>query len=138
MRNVTGTQNEFIDTQYWPLVFLHMPEQVPDEQAGDYLAQIEVLYARHQPFVLCMTGADLPHHSSVFMAAYLQWTTDNVSLQQQYCAGAIRIESDDAKREKYRQWARNWAKSGNAPYLYAVVATLPEARALAPTLLDRQ
>lgn len=138
MGNVPGTPHEFIDTQHWPLVFLHMPEQVPDEQADDYLTQIEALYARHQPFVLCMTGADLPHHSPVFMADYLQWTAGNVSQQQQYCAAAIRIESDDAKREQYRQWARNWAKTGNAPYLYLVVATLSEARALAPALLDRQ
>ncbi|MDG0796774.1 hypothetical protein [Pectobacterium punjabense] len=131
------TPPPFLDTHAWPIVFLHMPEQVPDDKSAAYMAQITQLYAAQERFVLCMTGADLPYHSPVFMKAYLQWTRDNVSLQQQYCAGAIRIESDEAKRQKYVEWADNWAQSEQAPYTYFVVATLPEAQALAITLLDR-
>ncbi|ACT12484.1 MULTISPECIES: hypothetical protein [Pectobacterium] len=131
------TPHPFLDTHAWPIVFLHMPEQVPDEKSANYMAQINQLYARKERFVLCMTGADLPHRSPVFMNAYLQWTRDNVIQQQQYCAGAIRIESDDVQRQKYVEWAENWAQSGQAPYAYYVVATSLEAQALALTLLDR-
>lgn len=127
---------QFIDTQAWPEVRLSMPEQIPDTQAESYMAQIAELYARAQRFVLYMTGADLPHHSPVFMNRYLQWTRDNVSLQQRYCAGAIRIETDDVRREKYQQWAQNLAQSGQSPYGYFVVATEAEAHALAARLLD--
>jgi len=126
----------FIDTQFWPEVWLSMPEQIPDSQAESYMAQIEMLYARQRRFVLYMTGTDLPHHSPVFMGRYLQWTRDNVTLQQRYCAGAIRIETDDLRREKYQQWAQNLAQSGQSPYGYFVVATEAEAQALAATLLD--
>ncbi|MDY4317347.1 hypothetical protein ACIPUP_18605 [Pectobacterium actinidiae] len=137
MSDFIATQPTFLDTQAWPVVFLHMPEQVSDTESAAYMAQIHQLYARQERFVLCMTGADLPHRSPVFMNAYLQWTRDNIGLQQQYCAGAIRIENDEATREKYIQWADNWAQSGQAPYAYYVVATPLEAQALAITLLDR-
>ncbi|MEI7411678.1 hypothetical protein [Pectobacterium aroidearum] len=137
MPDSIATPHPFLDTHTWPIVFLHMPEQVPDEESANYMAQINQLYARKERFVLCMTGADLPHRSPVFMNAYLQWTRDNVSQQQQYCAGAIRIESDDVQRQKYVEWAENWAQSGQAPYAYYVVATSLEAQALALTLLDR-
>ncbi|UUE34960.1 hypothetical protein [Pectobacterium aroidearum] len=137
MPDSTATPHPFLDTHAWPIVFLHMPEQVPDEESANYMAQINQLYARKERFVLCMTGADLPHRSPVFMNAYLQWTRDNLSQQQQYCAGAIRIESDDVQRQKYVEWAENWAQSGQAPYAYYVVATSLEAQALALTLLDR-
>jgi hypothetical protein len=126
----------FIDTEAWPEVWLSMPEQVPDSQAESYMAQIQQLYARQQRFVLYMTGADLPHHSSAFMNSYLQWTRDNISQQQRYCAGAIRIEPNNLLREKYLQWAQHWVQSGQAPYGYFVVATESEAQALAITLLD--
>lgn len=128
----------FIDAQAWPKVLLSMPEQVPDAQSESYMAQIHQLYARQQRFVLYMTGADLPHHSPLFMNSYLQWTRDNVDLQKQYCAGAIRIEADEAKREKYQQWAQSFAQSGQSPYGYFVVATESEADALAVTLLASQ
>ncbi|WP_225181203.1 hypothetical protein [Pectobacterium aroidearum] len=137
MPDSIATPHTFLDTHAWPIVFLHMPEQVPDEESANYMAQINQLYARKERFVLCMTGANLPHRSPVFMNAYLQWTRDNVSQQQQYCAGAIRIESDDVQRQKYVEWAENWAQSGQAPYAYYVVATSLEAQALALTLLDR-
>ncbi|MBA5600005.1 MULTISPECIES: hypothetical protein [Pectobacterium] len=137
MPDSIATPHPFLDTHAWPIVFLHMPEQVPDEESANYMAQINQLYARKERFVLCMTGADLPHRSPVFMNAYLQWTRDNQSQQQQYCAGAIRIESDDVQRQKYVEWAENWAQSGQAPYAYYVVATSLEAQALALTLLDR-
>ncbi|WKA63918.1 hypothetical protein [Pectobacterium aroidearum] len=137
MPDSIATPHPFLDTHAWPIVFLHMPEQVPDEESANYMAQINQLYARKERFVLCMTGADLPHRSPVFMNAYLQWTRDNLSQQQQYCAGAIRIESDDVQRQKYVEWAENWAQSGQAPYAYYVVATSLEAQALAITLLDR-
>lgn len=126
----------FIDTQSWPEVWLSMPEQIPDSLAESYMAQIHQLYAKQQRFVLYMTGTDLPHHSPVFMNHYLQWTRDNVSLQQRYCAGAIRIETDEVRREKYQQWAQNLAQSGQSPYGYFVVATEAEARTLAANLLD--
>ncbi|MDC9818886.1 hypothetical protein ABRQ07_08340 [Pectobacterium polonicum] len=137
MPDSIATRHPFLDTHAWPIVFLHMPEQVPDNESAAYMAQITQLYAAQERVVLCMTGADLPHHSPVFMNAYLQWTRDNVNLQRQYCAGAIRIESDEAKRQKYVEWADNWAQSGQAPYAYFVVATLLEAQVLAITLLDR-
>lgn len=127
---------QFIDTQAWPEVRLSMPEQIPDAQTESYMAKIAELYARQQRFVLYMTGADLPHHSPVFMNRYLQWTRDNLGLQQRYCAGAIRIEADDMRREKYQQWSQNLTQSGQAPYGYFVVATEAEARALAAKLLD--
>lgn len=126
----------FIDTEAWPEVQLSMPEQVPDSQAESYMTQVHQLYARQQRFVLYMTGADLPHHSPAFMNRYLQWTRDNISQQQRYCAGAIRIEPNNVLREKYLQWAQHWAQSGQAPYGYFVVATESEAHALAITLLD--
>ncbi|MBN3264205.1 hypothetical protein [Pectobacterium brasiliense] len=68
------TPHPFLDTDNWPVVFLHMPEQVPD---------------------------------------------------------------DESKRQKYVEWAENWAQSGQAPYAYFVVATPLEAQALAIILLGR-
>lgn len=60
MPDSIATPHPFLDTHAWPIVFLHMPEQVPDEESANYMAQINQLYARKERFVLCMTGADLP------------------------------------------------------------------------------
>lgn len=124
----------FIDTRDWPVVYLSMPDSVPDEHADASLTELVKLYARAEPFILCMSGAELPQHSPQFLSAYLRWTRDHFALQRRYCLGAIRIEADEPARLKYQRRAADWAKSGQAPYPYHVVATQEEALALAQTL----
>ena len=106
---------DFIDTRHWPLVALHMPEQIPDERSGALMAQLEALYARAECFVLLMDGAELPRRSPCFMAAYAQWSRDHLALQQRYCLGAVRIEADARLRDEYVRKAAAWNASGHAP-----------------------
>lgn len=128
--------NDFVDTRHWPLVGLHMPEHVPDERSDGLMAQLKALYARAEPFVLLMDGAELPRHSARFMAAYAQWSRDNLALQRRYCLGAVRIEADEAQRREYARKADAWNASGHAPYPYRIVATSEEARAQAIALIS--
>ncbi len=121
----------FIDARHWPLVSLHMPEQVVEEQTSGLIAQLESLYARAEPFVLLMDGVELPQHSGHFMAAYAQWSRDSFAKQQRYCLGAVRIEADEALRREYVRKAEAWNASGRAPYPYRIVATREEAEAQA-------
>lgn len=122
---------EFIDMRHWPLVGLHMPEQVADERAGDMIAQLESLYARAEPFVLLMEGVEFPRQSGRFMTTYAQWSRDRFVDQQRYCLGALRIETDETLRHEYLRKAEAWNASGRAPYPYRVVATRAEAEAQA-------
>lgn len=123
--------DDFIDARHWPLVVLHMPEQVPDERSDALIAQLEALYARALPFVLLMDGAELPRHSARFMAAYAHWSRENHALQRRFCLGAVRIEADAARRSEYTRKAGAWNASGHAPYPYEVAATHEEACARA-------
>src|SRR5450830_1477176 len=84
--------HQFIDIQSWPLVYLHMPAQVADQDADAALAQITALYARAERFVLVLDGAQLPRHSVRFMRAYTQWSRKNLALQKCFCAGAVRMK----------------------------------------------
>ncbi|MEJ2629891.1 MAG: hypothetical protein P8011_04550 [Acidihalobacter sp.] len=118
---------EFIDMRHWPLVGLHMPEQVADERAGDMIAQLESLYARAEPFVLLMEGVEFPRQSKCFMTTYAQWSRDRFADQQRHCLGALRIEADETLRREYLRKAEAWNDSGRAPYPYRVVATHAEA-----------
>lgn len=118
---------EFIDMRHWPLVGLHMPEQVADERAGDMIAQLESLYARAEPFVLLLEGVEFPRQSGRFMTTYAQWSRDRFVDQQRYCLGALRIETDETLRREYLRKAEAWNASGRAPYPYRVVATRAEA-----------
>lgn len=128
--------NDFIDTRSWPLVYLHMPAQVPDTEADARLAQFKALYARAEPFVLVMDGEELPRHSPRFVSAYVQWSRDNAE-QQRLCAGAIRIEADGARRRVYEDKARAWDRAGHAPYPFRIAATHVEARAQAQAWLEQ-
>ncbi|MCW5263156.1 hypothetical protein D5045_24385 [Verminephrobacter eiseniae] len=123
--------NDFINVRDWPLVGLHMPERVPDEQADTLMAQLEALYARAEPHVLLMDGAQQPRQSARFMAAYIRWSRENFDLQQRYCLGAVRIVEDEALRRETARKANAWNASGQAPYPYRIVATRDEARAQA-------
>ncbi|WP_029554471.1 hypothetical protein [Verminephrobacter aporrectodeae] len=114
---------EFIDTRHWPLVSLHMPHRVADEQANGMIEQFESLYARAQPFVLLMDGVEFPRQSGRFMATCAQWSRDRFTEQQRYCLGAIRIEADETLRRAFTRRAQGWNASGRAPYPYRVVAT---------------
>ena len=127
---------EFIDTGRWPLVGLHMPEEVPDERTQELIGQLESLYAQAKPFVLLMQGAELPKRSKRFMAAYSQWSRESFSKQQRYCLGAVRVEQNKALRRDYTQKAESWNASGHAPYPYRIVATHAAAEAQAHAWLD--
>src|SRR6218665_4197402 len=74
--------NDFINGRDWPLAGLHMPERVPDEQADTLMAQLEALYARAEPHVPLMDGAQPPRQSARFMAAYTPWSPANLGLPQ--------------------------------------------------------
>ncbi|CAM3686455.1 hypothetical protein [Paracidovorax anthurii] len=129
--------NDFVDTRDWPLVGLHMPQRVPDERADALMAQLEALYARAEPHVLLMDGAEQPRQSAGFMAAYTRWSRQSFALQQRYCLGAVRIVEDEAQRREYVRKADAWNASGQAPYPYRIVATHSEARAQAHAWLAR-
>ncbi|AIO69294.1 hypothetical protein DM82_4188 [Burkholderia oklahomensis] len=129
--------NDFIDTRSWPLVYLHMPAQVPDTEADARLAQFKALYTRAEPFVLLMDGEELPRHSPRFVSAYVQWSRDNVA-QQRLCAGAIRIEADLARRCVYEEKARAWDRAEHAPYPFRIAATHIEAHAQARAWLEQR
>ncbi|MGK2889456.1 MAG: hypothetical protein ACSLEN_11155 [Candidatus Malihini olakiniferum] len=74
-----------------------MPVRVSDDHADVVLAQITAIYERTSPFVLFSETAGFwPHHLPQFLTAYLCWSKENHALQQRYCRGAIRIESNDA------------------------------------------
>ncbi|MBB5736251.1 hypothetical protein FHT09_001991 [Xanthomonas arboricola] len=122
---------QFVDTRDWPLVALHMPEHVPDAQADALLAQLQAVYARAEPYVLLMQGAQLPRQSAQFMAAYTRWSRDSFALQQRYCLGAVRVVEDPAMRDEYSRQADGWNASGQAAYPYRIVATHTEALAQA-------
>jgi len=120
--------HQFIDIQFWPLVYLQMPTQIPDEHAEIALAQIVAMYSSTERFVLLLGGADIPRHSARFMQAYTQWCKKNFALQQISCVGAIRVEADANRRRAY---ARRWQahqRSNQVPYPSCIVATDDEAR----------
>lgn len=119
--------DDFVDTRNWPLVGLHMPARVADDQITGMIAQLEALYARAEPFVLVMEGVEFPSQSGRFMATYTQWSRDNFTAQQRYCLGAVRIEADEMCRREFTRKAEAWNASGRAPYPYQVVATRLEA-----------
>lgn len=130
--------NGFVDTRSWPLVYLHMPVRVHDNQATELLAEIQALYARAEPFALVMTGAELPRHSARFMSAYAQWSCDNFALQQRYCVGSVRVEADEVLRKEYMGKAQVRETSGQAIYPYCIVATNAEAEVQARTWLTER
>lgn len=117
---------DFVETRGWPLVDLHMPEIVPDDQATDYVAAYAALFAHGEPFVLLMDGNEVPNHSPTFMTTYLEWVEANRALQQQWCAGAVRIEPDPAVRQRIDDKTRAWRAAGKALY---PTATAPDRAA---------
>ena len=129
--------HQFIDIQSWPLVYLHMPAQVADQDADAALAQITALYARAESFVLVLDGAQLPRHSVRFMRAYTQWSRKNLALQKCFCAGAVRIEAEPKRRhDAQRLQARN--RATRSPYPSRIVASAAEAALQAQAWLDAQ
>jgi len=128
--------NDFIDTRHWPVVYLHMPEQVDDADAEDRLAQIKALYARGEPFALVLDGEEIPRHSPRFMSAYAQWSRDNAT-QMRHCVGAIRVEADASRLLAHEEKARAWNASAHAPYPFRVVAARADADAQAAELLEQ-
>ncbi|NHF68377.1 hypothetical protein FFY45_22250 [Xanthomonas hortorum] len=121
----------FVDTRDWPLVTLHMPEHVPDAQAGALMAQLQAVYARAERHVLLLQGAQLPRQSAHFMTLYTRWSKDSFALQQRDCLGAVRVVEDPVARGEYARQADAWNASGQAAYPYRIVATQAEALAQA-------
>lgn len=113
---------EFVDARCWPLVDLHMPEVVPNDQAAAYLAAYAALFTRGERFALLMDGAELPHHSPTFMTGYMDWVTANHALQQRWCAGAVRLQPDPVARRQVEERMQAWRATGKAPYPTATVA----------------
>jgi len=130
--------DQFIDIQSWPLVYLHMPVQVDDQDADAALAQIVALYRRSERFVLVLDGVELPRHSKRFMHAYTQWSKQNLALQRNFCAGAVRIEAEPRRRRAYVQRLQAQHRASRSPYPSRVVASAAEARLQAQIWLDAQ
>ncbi|MGQ5247299.1 hypothetical protein [Xanthomonas arboricola] len=112
-----------------------MPEHVPDAQTDALMAQLQAVYARAEPYVLLLQGAQLPRQSAHFMAAYTRWSRDSFALQQRDCLGAVRVVEDPVARGEYARQADGWNASGQAAYPYRIVATHAEALAQAQAWL---
>ena len=125
----------FIDTTDWPIVRLTMPDQIPDTEAASYLAQLEAVYDRCEPFVLIMGGTELPRHSPGFMKAFAEWSMTNLEQQRLYCRGAVRVEPAADLRQAYKARAEQALKAGVQPYPYEIVDTEAAAQAQAAAWL---
>ncbi|AQW28579.1 hypothetical protein ACJBUE_13315 [Ralstonia syzygii subsp. celebesensis] len=124
---------DILDTTAWPIVHYTMPDHVPDAEASRHIAAFDALLARGEPYALIFSGVELPQDSKHFMTLYGKWGKQHFVEQKRLCRGAIRVEPDVRKRESFWRKAMLYLMSSRAPYPYRIVATLPEADALART-----
>lgn len=117
-----------IDISRWPLVYYVMPEQVSEEDAHKHIAELQAILDRQQPFVLIFSGVELPQNSAEFFRQYKAWGKRTRTAQQRFCRGAVRVETDAAKRRSFWRKALRYLTQSTIPYPYRVVANEAEAQ----------
>ncbi|MFU8927197.1 hypothetical protein [Acinetobacter puyangensis] len=126
-----------IDDSNFPIVNFVMPEQIKDTETEQHIAAWQAILDKQQPYVLIFSGVELPKNSAAFFREYKKWNKRTRSQQEKYCCGAVRVETDEAKRKSLWRKAFRYLTSSAIPYPYRVVATQQEAQSQATSWLKQ-